>query len=189
MITLAYIFNSCIILKLMNLIDISLSNVNKSHAIAEYRDLQTAGQPSFCMNALIYSSTLLEWERITELCAISACQHLCCVIKTILTKYDTSAIFRKKKFKFSTVFLTRINGRISEKSEFKMNFLIKIRVAIESVFTRNFYFRKYFYKIQLNFTYCDFIQCLNTVLHGSDYKYNFYEFQTFLFVTILFKPC
>ena len=46
------------------------------------------GQPSVCLNALICSSTFLVWERLTELCAISACEHLLCIIKIILTKYD-----------------------------------------------------------------------------------------------------
>ena len=46
-----------------------------------------------------------------------------------------------------------------------------------------------FYKIQLNFTYCDFILSLSTVLHGIyHHKHHSYEFQTFLCVKFLFKP-
>ena len=83
-----------------------------------------AGQSSVCLNALICSSTLLSmdtWERLTELCAIPACEHLLCIIKTMLTKCYWSSIFSKNQSTFSTVFLTCIIGTIIVKYEFMTN--------------------------------------------------------------------
>ena len=79
---------------------------------------------------------------------------------------------------FFTIFLIGIIGRIIVKSEFKMKLSVKMNVSIVTghtlstdlkispkLITRNCHLSKYFYKIPLNYTYCDFIYCLNTVLH------------------------
>ena len=92
-----------------------------------------AGQSSVCLNALICSSTLLSmdaWERLTELCAIPACEHLLCIIKTMLTKCYWSSIFSKSQSTFSTVFLTCIIGTIIVKYEFMTNISGKMSVFI-----------------------------------------------------------
>ena len=72
--------------------------------------------------------------RLTELCALSACAHLLCIIETIFAKYYSSAVFGKGQSKFFTVFLTQIISRIIVKSEFKMTFFgllnTQVRVAI-----------------------------------------------------------
>ena len=107
-------------------------------------------------------------ERLTELCEFNI--FILCslfIIKTILTKCDWSVIFRKIVSTFSTVILTRLICRIIVKSEFIMNFSVKMSIAIatENVqsldikiaperITRNCYFNNYFYKILLNFYYC-----------------------------------
>ena len=61
-------------------------------------------------------------ERLTELWTVSACEHLVCIIKTSLTKYNWSGIFRKNQSICFTVFLTHIIGRMIVQSELKMNF-------------------------------------------------------------------
>ena len=47
-----------------------------------------AGQPSVYLTVPICSSTFLAWKRLTKLCAISPCEDLLCITKTIMTKYD-----------------------------------------------------------------------------------------------------
>ena len=48
----------------------------------------------------------------------------------------------------------------------------------------------FFIKKTLNYIKCDFIYCPTTVLHGIyHHKYSFYQLQTYLWVTILFKRC
>ena len=66
-------------------------------------------------------------------------------------------------------------------------------IAFERI-TRNCHLIKiliFFYKIQFNFTYCNFIYCPSKVLHGiHHHKYRFYKFQTFLWVIKSFlKKC
>ena len=77
------------------------------------------------------------------------------------------------------------------KSKFNINFSVKISVSIVTGHThstnlKNFAKTNYklvtnvFYKIQLNYAYCDFIYCPATVLHGIYHnKYRLYEFKTF----------
>ena len=56
-----------------------------------------------------------------------------------------------------------------------------------NLITRNRHLSKYFYKIPVNYTYCDFTYCLTTVLLGKyHHKYRLHEFRKFLWVTILF---
>ena len=74
---------------------------------------------SMCLFARVRCSL---WERLIELCAISACAHLLCTIKTILTKYDRSAVFRQIHPTLSTVVLTDSICRIIPQSEFKIHF-------------------------------------------------------------------
>ena len=76
-----------------------------------------------CLNALICSSMLLGMWAIKRSCAqSSACEHLLCTIKTVLTKYYWSAVIGKTQSAFSTVLFTGIIGRIVVKSEFKLKF-------------------------------------------------------------------
>ena len=122
-----------------------------------------AGQPSVCLNSLICSSIRFSaWERLVELCAISACEYLSCQIKTIFTKYEWSAVFRKIQSKFYTVFLTYTIGRIIIQSEFRYIFRLSNyschgntaapKIAPERI-TRNYQLSKYCNKIELNFTF------------------------------------
>ena len=67
-----------------------------------------------------------ESEYHTYLCAMSACEYLWCIIKTIVTEYDLSTIFKNFLSTLSTVFLSRIIGRIIMKSIFKINFSVKM---------------------------------------------------------------
>ena len=46
----------------------------------------------------------LECERLTELCAVSACEHLLCIIKKFLTKYYWFAVFGKIQSTFLLYF-------------------------------------------------------------------------------------
>ena len=125
------------------------------------------------------------------------------LFKTIMTENDWSAIFRKNNSIFSSVFLTRTIGRIIVKSEFKINSSIKMSVSIVTGHlhsadfkiapkrtTRNCHLNQYFYKIHVNYNYCDIVYCPNMVLQGIyHHKYRLYQFQTFLWVTMIFKPC
>ena len=81
-----------------------------------------AGQPSVRLNAIFLWVCCSGCERLSELCVISGGEHLLCIIRTILNKYYLSTVFGNIQTTFSTVFLTRITGRINVKSEFKMNF-------------------------------------------------------------------
>ena len=57
--------------------------------------------------------------------------------------------------------------------------LYRKKIAPERI-KKNYHLRKYFHKIQFNFTYCNLIQCPNKGLHGIyHHKYRFYKFQTF----------
>ena len=65
--------------------------------------------------------------------------------------------------------------------------IVTIKISPKLI-TRNCNFSKYFYNISLNYSYSDFIQCPNTVSHGIyNHKYS-YEFHTFVWVTIIYKP-
>ena len=77
------------------------------------------------------------------------------------------------------------------KSEFKMNFSVKLSVYdVIKIANLNCHLSKYYYKIPLNYTHCDFIYCPTTVLYGIYHnKYRVFEFEMFSWVTILFKPC
>ena len=55
-------------------------------------------------------------ELLTELCAISACKDLLCIIMTILTNFNWSANIRILQFTFSIVFTTRIIRKIISQS-------------------------------------------------------------------------
>ena len=139
-------------------------------------------------------------ERLTELCAISTCEHLLSIIKTILTNYYWSAVFRKIHTTFFTVFLTHSIGRIIIQSEFKIHFSVLQRplpwqyftatkIAPELI-TRKCNLNTYFYKITLNYTWFYILYIVKLRLHRIyHHKYYLYEFQTFLLVTIRFKPC
>ena len=126
-------------------------------------------------------------------------KSITCTLKT-MTKYDWSAIFRKIHAIYYTVFLTHSIGRIIIQSEFKIHFVLSKASCHDNTFpppkispelnTRNCHLRTCFYKITLNYTYCDFIYCQTTVLHGIyHHKYRLYEIQTFLLVTVLFTSC
>ena len=96
-----------------------------------------ANQPLFVWMCRDYVA--IDCERLMELCAISACEHLLCIIRTILIRYYWSDVFGKTRATFCTTFcilyiFTLIIYRIIVKSEFKMNFFRfqtnKIPVAI-----------------------------------------------------------
>ena len=63
-------------------------------------------------------------ERLTELCALSACEHLSSVIKTILTKYEWSAIYRKKSIHIFYCILNSHSLQNNLQSEFKIIFCL-----------------------------------------------------------------
>ena len=96
------------------------------------------------------------WKISRVVCNISLWTFMS-IFKTILTKYYWSAIFRKFQSTFSTVFLTRIIGWIIVKSEFRMNFSVKMSVSTETekmnstdlkiatkLITGNYHLTKYF---------------------------------------------
>ena len=62
-----------------------------------------------------------------------------------------------------------------------------LKIAPERI-TRNSHLSKHFDEIQFILTYSDFIVD-KYVLHGIyHHEYRFYEFQTFVWIRILFKP-
>ena len=126
------------------------------------------------------------FERLTELCAISVCEHFLCTIKTIFTKYDWCRL-QKIHATFSTVFSTNLIGRIIIQSEFKMHFsALQRQLPWQHIFApkivpdlirRNCHLSIYFNKITLNRSYFKFKYCQTTVLHGiNHHKYRLYEF-------------
>ena len=63
--------------------------------------------------------------------------------------------------------------------------------TVTACYNEKYHLSKYFsYKKVLYYTYCDFIHCSTTVLHGIYlHKYRLYEFQKILWSIILFKRC
>ena len=110
----------------------------------------------FLLYYFIYLRNALHYM-LTELCAISVCEHLLYRFKIILTKTDLP---EKSRFflAFFKVFLTRVICGIIVKSELMMNFSFKMSVTIATVhkhsadlkivpklLTRNCHLSKYFF--------------------------------------------
>ena len=67
---------------------------------------------------------------INRVCAISACEDLLCIIKTIMTKYEWSAFMRKIESIFSQIFLTHAIGRLIIQSKLRGSLTFKLAVLV-----------------------------------------------------------
>ena len=125
------------------------------------------GQPSVCFNVLICTSMLLAMGAINRVVCNISFEHLMCIIKTILTKYYWSAIFKKIQSTFYTVFLIRMIGRIVDKSECKMNFSVKMLVTTPTGHSNS---ARYYTQDARYYTDRAFEQCRSKYCNKTYYK-------------------